>query len=189
MGTAPRCWLKACGKQETGVAGGSNGSEQAQSSGGHVITAYYSSVLDQPVKTVWSLIRDFNNYPAYIDGVTESMIEDDKRGDEVGAVRCFNYGGNWIKQRLVRHSDDQRLLSYAGLDRFAFPSGQIANPPSPAGYEGTMHVQRIVDGERTFIVWSVDIDTAPGEEEPWLTLFQSWIPEWTDSLRRALARH
>jgi hypothetical protein len=35
-------------------------------------TATYSAVLDHPVETVWSLIRDFNNYPAYIDGVTES---------------------------------------------------------------------------------------------------------------------
>ena len=30
-------------------------------------TAYYSTVLDHPLETVWSLIRDFNNYPAYIE--------------------------------------------------------------------------------------------------------------------------
>ena len=44
-------------------------------------TAYYSTVLNHPLETVWTLIRDFNNYPAYIDGVTESVIEDDKGGD------------------------------------------------------------------------------------------------------------
>ena len=66
-------------------------------------TAYYSTVLDYPLATVWSLIRDFNNYPAYIDGVTESVIEDDKGGDEVGAVRRFCYLGNWIRQRLAGH--------------------------------------------------------------------------------------
>ena len=44
-------------------------------------TAYYSTFLNLPVETVWSLIRDFNNYPAYIDGVTESVIEDGNRGD------------------------------------------------------------------------------------------------------------
>src|SRR5690349_1867404 len=27
--------------------------------------AYYSTVLDYPLDTVWTLIRDFNNYPAY----------------------------------------------------------------------------------------------------------------------------
>ena len=45
-------------------------------------TAYYSTVLNHPLETVWTLIRDFNNYPAYIDGVSESVIEDDKGGDE-----------------------------------------------------------------------------------------------------------
>jgi hypothetical protein len=63
------------------------------------------------VETVWSLIRDFSNYPAYIDGVTESFIEDDKRGDEVGAVRRFLYGENWTRQRLGDHSDPQRSLT------------------------------------------------------------------------------
>lgn len=152
------------------------------------ITAYYSSVLNHPVETVWSLIRDFNNYPVYIDGVSESVIEDDKRGDEVGAVRRFNYGGTWIRQRLVDHSDERRSLTYAGLEPFAFPAGRIAGPPSPIGYRGTIHLRRIADGERTFIEWPVALDTAPGEEGPWHELFLSWIPEWTDSLRRTLAR-
>ena len=31
-------------------------------------TAYYSTVLNHPLETVWTLIRDFNNYPAYIEG-------------------------------------------------------------------------------------------------------------------------
>jgi hypothetical protein len=153
-----------------------------------MVTAFYSSVLDHPVDRVWSLVRDFNNYPRYIDGVTESVIEDDKRGDEVGAVRRFNFQGNWIRQRLVRHSDEQRLLTYAGTEPFAFPPGASAKPPGPAGYEGTMQLRPIVDGDRTFIEWPVLLDTAPGEEEPWHALFMSWIPEWTDSLRRALAR-
>ena len=51
-----------------------------------MITAFYSTVLDHSIDRVWSLVRDFNNYPRYIDGVSESMIEDDRRGDEVGAV-------------------------------------------------------------------------------------------------------
>ncbi|MBI2717010.1 MAG: SRPBCC family protein [Rhizobiales bacterium] len=153
-----------------------------------MITATHSTVLDHPVETVWSLIRDFNNYPAYIDGVTESVIEDDKRGDEVGAVRRFNYGGYWIRQRLGQHSDRERSLTYIGIDRLAFPPGRVADPPSPTGYEGTMHLRRVIDGERTLIEWSVVLDTAPGEAEPWHALFQSWIPEWTDSLRRTLAR-
>jgi hypothetical protein len=153
-----------------------------------MITAFYSSVLDHPVDRVWSLVRDFNNYPRYIDGVIESVIEDGRRGDEVGAVRRFNYQGNWIRQQLVRHSDEQRLLTYAGIEPIDFPPGISATPTSPTAYEGTIRLHSIVDGDRTFIEWPVTLDPAPGEDDRWHALFMAWIPEWTDSLRRTLAR-
>jgi hypothetical protein len=151
-------------------------------------TAYYSAILDHSVERVWSLIRDFNNYPAYIDGVIESTIEDNKRGDEVGAVRRFNYRGNWVRQRLSDHSDERRSLSYVGMELFDFPADQMADPPTPIRYEGTIHLLPIIDGNRTFIEWPVTLHTAPGEEESWHALFMAWIPEWTDSLRRVLAK-
>ena len=89
-------------------------------------TAYYSTVLDHPLEVVWSLIRDFNNYPAYIEGVSESVIEDDRRGDEVGAIRRFCYLGNWVRQRLAVHSDDAHLLTYAGIRTAAVPVSRCA---------------------------------------------------------------
>ena len=150
--------------------------------------AYYSTVLDYPLDTVWSLIRDFNNYPAYIEGVTESVIEDERGGDEVGAVRRFCYLGNWIRQRLAGHSDVQHTLTYAGIEPFPFPSDLLAETPSPTRYEGTMHLLPIVEGDRTFIEWDVKLDTAPEDADRWRTLFQSWIPDWTHSLDRALGR-
>ena len=85
-------------------------------------TAYYSTVLNHPLETVWDLIRDFNNYPAYIEGVSESMIEDDKGGDEVGAVRRFCYLGNWVRQRFAGYSDEGHALTYAGIEPLPFPS-------------------------------------------------------------------
>jgi hypothetical protein len=151
-------------------------------------TAYYSAVLDQPLETVWSLIRDFNNYPTYIDGVSESVIEDDRRGDEVGAVRRFCYLGNWVRQRLVGHSDQARSLTYAGIEPLPYPSADEPEAVSPVRYEGTMHLMGIIEGNRTFIEWSVALDAAPQDAERWHALFQSWIPEWTNSLARALAR-
>jgi hypothetical protein len=153
--------------------------------GPEMTTARYSTVLDHPLETVWSLIRDFNNYPAYIEG--ESEIEDDKRGDEVGAVRRFCYLGNSVRQRLAVHCDDACLLSYAGLDPLPFPSG-APEAVSPTAYEGTMHLMRITEGNRTFIDWSVALDPAPRDAARWHALFQSWIPDWTNSLARALAR-
>ena len=154
-----------------------------------MITAFYSSVLDHPLDRVWALVRDFNNYPRYIDGVSESVIEDDKRGDEVGAVRRFNYQGNWIRQRL-RAPFRRAALAHLCRHRSVGVPARRSQPqaPSPTRYEGTIQLHRIVDGDRTFIEWPVILDTAPGEEEPWHELFMAWIPEWTDSLRRTLAR-
>jgi hypothetical protein len=151
-------------------------------------TAYYSAVLDHPLETVWSLIRDFNNYPAYIEGVSESVIEDEKGGDEVGAVRRFCYLGTWIRQRLAAHSDDAHSLTYAGIEPFPFPSTDASETVAPTTYQGTMHLIPVTEGDRTFIEWSVDLDTAPQDAERWHALFQSWIPGWTNSLVRALAQ-
>jgi hypothetical protein len=150
--------------------------------------AHYSAVLDHPMETVRSLIRDFNNYPAYIDGVTEGVIEDDKRGDEVGAIRRFCYLGNWVRQRLVGHSDERHTLTYRGIEPLPFPPGTLPESPSPTQYEGTMHLLGITEGDRTFIEWAVILETLPLDADQWQTLFQSWIPEWTNSLAAALAR-
>src|SRR5882757_8579610 len=109
-------------------------------------TAYYSTVLNHPLETVWDLIRDFNNYPAYIEGVSESVIEDDKGGDEVGAVRHFCYLGNWIRQRLAGHSDEAHTLTYAGIEPQSYPSADGPETVTPVHYEGTMHLIRILDG-------------------------------------------
>ena len=150
--------------------------------------AHYSAVLDHPVEAVWSLIRDFNNYPAYIDGVSESVIEDDRGGDEVGAVRRFCYLGNWIRQRLAGHSDEGHSLTYAGIEPLPFPSDLVLEAPARTRYQGTMHLLPVVEGNRTFIEWAVTLDTEPKDAERWRTQFQSWIPDWTLSLERALDR-
>lgn len=106
--------------------------------------AYYSAVLDRPLDEVWSLIRDFNNYPAYIDGVSESVIEGDKHGDEVGAIRRFCYLGNWIRQRLIDHSDRQHTLTYAGLEALPYPQDDGNQTPG----RGQPHSHRMVGRPR-----------------------------------------
>jgi hypothetical protein len=150
--------------------------------------ACYSSVLDQPADKVWSLVRDFNNYPRYIEGVSESIIEDGKPGDEVGAVRRFCYAGTWLRQRLTAHSDRDRAFAYAGLDPFHFPTDLGADPPGPIDYEGSLRLTPIVDGDRTFIEWSVTFRSPPNEATRWTEFLLVAIPQWIDSLRRTLAR-
>jgi hypothetical protein len=150
--------------------------------------AYFSSTLNQSVDDVWALIRDFNNYPRYIDGVTESSIEDDRAGDEVGAIRRFCYGGTWLRQRLTAHSDAERSFSYAGMDPFPFPgaTGAVA-VPSPVAYEGTLRITPIVDGDKTFVEWFVNFDGPAQDASQWHQLLMPLIRDWVDSLRRALA--
>ena len=49
--------------------------------------SYYSTAFDQSADAVWCVIRDFNNYPVWVDGAGQSHIEDGKSGDSVGAIR------------------------------------------------------------------------------------------------------
>lgn len=148
--------------------------------------SYYSTVFEQTPDEVWAIVRDFNNYPRYIEGITESVIEDDKRGDEVGAVRRFRYGGEWIRQRLAAHSDADRSFTYAGMDQFSFPAKEGADAPAPIDYEGTLRLTPIIDGDRTFVEWFVDFQGHPNEAAKWTALLLDLISQWVDSLRRSL---
>ena len=152
--------------------------------------AYYSIVLEQPAAQVWSLIRDFNNYPRYVDGVDHSLIENDKPGDAVGAVRRFRYSGRWIRQRLVAHSDAARSFTYAGLEPFGFPAPACtaaAEPPAPIDYEGTLRVTPVVEGNRSFLEWWMSYDAAPRERETWQRFLVDAISQWSRSLKKRLS--
>ena len=70
--------------------------------------AYYSTVFDAPAADVWQIVRNFNNYPVWVDGAGESEIEDGKSGDTVGAIRSVHYQGRRIRQRLLAQSDPER---------------------------------------------------------------------------------
>ena len=150
--------------------------------------AYYSTVLEHPVDDVWALVRDFNDYPRYIDGVDQSLIEDGRSGDSIGAVRRFRYGGSWIRQRLVAHSDLERSFTYAGLDPFPFPEAAAAGETAPAAieYAGTLRITPVVDGDRSFVEWWVSFEGGSGERERWERFLTGAISQWLSSLRAHL---
>jgi hypothetical protein len=56
-------------------------------SGERMTKAYYSNVFPQSADHIWSIIRDFNNYPVWVDGTADSHIEAAKSGDTANAVR------------------------------------------------------------------------------------------------------
>ena len=70
--------------------------------------SYYSTIFEQPANEVWNIIRNFNNYPVWVDGAGASEIEAGKSGDSVGAVRNVLYNGVRRRQELLALSDVER---------------------------------------------------------------------------------
>ena len=92
-----------------------------------------------------------------------------------------------VDQPLAAHSDAAHSLTYAGIEPLPFPAA-LAEERSPVRYEGTMRLREVVEGNRTFIEWSVALDAQPQDAERWHQVFRCWIPDWTHSLAKALAR-
>jgi hypothetical protein len=141
--------------------------------------AYYSTIFAQPADTVWRVIRDFNNYPVWVDGAGESVIEDGKTGDCVGAVRNVLYKGVRRRQRLLALSDVERSQTYA----FAGDS-----PLPVRNFEATIRVTPVVDGDRAFVEWWATFDCAPDDHDARIASLRDSFAGWLESLRRTLQK-
>ena len=139
---------------------------------------YYSTVIDEPADRVWSIIRDFNSYPVWVEGIAESHIEEGRSGDAVGAIRNFANGDTRIRQRLLAHSDLDRFYTFESCE----PLGAIT------WYQGTGRVTPIVDGNRAFVEWSTIFECADDERVNYVKFFTEATPQWLESLRATLAR-
>jgi hypothetical protein len=139
---------------------------------------YYSTVIDQPADRVWSVIRDFNSYPVWVEGIIESHIEENKAGDAVGAIRNFSAGDTRIRQRLLAHSDLERSYTFESCE----PLGAITY------YQGTGRITPIVDGNRAFVEWSTVFDCPDVEQKNCTAFFAEGTPQWLSSLRATLER-
>ena len=141
--------------------------------------SYYSTVFDQSADAVWRVIRDFNNYPVWVDGAGSSEIEDGKTGEAVGCVRHVLYDGRHIRQRLLALSDAERAQTYGFAEEGALPV---------TDYEATLRVTPIVDGDRAFVEWWATFDCAPDERDARVTFFRDAFAGWLESLRRSMRR-
>ena len=88
--------------------------------------SYYSTVFEQSADAVWNVIRDFNNYPVWVDGAGQSHIEDGKTGDAVGAVRNVLYQDMLRRQRLLALSDVERAQTYEFAGEIAAAGARIS---------------------------------------------------------------
>jgi Polyketide cyclase / dehydrase and lipid transport len=142
-----------------------------------VAKSYYSTVFEQSADAVWQVIRDFNNYPVWVDGAGTSQIEGGKSGDAVGCVRNVLYNGSHRRQQLLALSDVERAQTYC----FA---GEIPLPVEE--FQATIRITPIVDGDRAFVEWWATFDCEEAQREKRVAFFRDAFAGWLESLRRSL---
>ena len=139
--------------------------------------AYYSTVFEQPAQDIWKIIRDFNNYTVWVAGAGESRIEDGKSGDTIGAVRNVLYQGRHIRQRLLAQSDVERSQTYEFCEAPTLPM---------TGFQATLRVTPVVDGDRAFVEWWANFDCEPARRDELTETLRSWFGKWLKSLRESV---
>ena len=140
--------------------------------------AYYSTVFEQKAADIWKIVRDFNNYPVWVAGAGESEIEDGKSGDTIGAVRNVLYRERRIRQRLLAQSDVERSQTY-----------EFAGAPTlpMTGFQATLRVTPVIDGDRAFVEWWATFDCEAASRDELTGTLQVWFEKWLESLRDTLA--
>ncbi len=140
--------------------------------------AYYSTVLDHAAGKVWSVIRPFDHY-AWAGVVSETTIEDGRKGDQVGSVRRVIVGDKTLRQILLAHSDIDRSYSYA----FA------SEPPFPVrNYAATIRITPVVDSGKAFVEWWATFDCATPDYERMIDQFENkGFAVWLAALRKFMA--
>jgi hypothetical protein len=144
-------------------------------------SAHYSLVLERPAADVWDIVRDFNSYPIWVNGVEESHIEDGLSGTAVGGVRNFAMGGARTRQRLVAHSDAERFFAYESCAPLEIDVAGTVR--TMAHYQGTLRLWPIIEGDRCFAQWSAEYDYPHGDAEYWAEWWAAMLPTWLGSLR------
>ena len=141
--------------------------------------AFYSIVLDHSAVDVWQVIRRFDHY-AWAGVPTATTIEDDKAGDQVGAVRRIDMGDGIVRRQiLLAHSDRERSYTYGICDPPYLP---IEN------YVSTIRVTPVVESNSAFIEWSANFDCAADERARWVNFFENdGFAKWLNALRKFMA--
>jgi polyketide cyclase/dehydrase/lipid transport protein len=142
-----------------------------------VAKSYYSTVFEQSAEAVWNIIRDFNNYPVWVDGAGESVIESGKSGDSVGAVRNVLYNGVRRRQKLLSLCDLERSQTYGFVSETPF---------NTSNFHATLRVTPVVDGDHAFVEWWATFDCDLDRRDERVRFFRDAFAGWLESLRRQL---
>jgi hypothetical protein len=137
--------------------------------------AYYSTVLDHAADKVWSVIRPFDHY-AWAGVIAETIIEDGRKGDQVGCVRRVIVGDKTLRQILLAHSDAERSYSY----------GFASAPPFPVqDYAATIRITPVTDSGKAFVEWWATFDCATDDRVRMIDQFENkGFAVWLGALRK-----
>ncbi len=141
--------------------------------------AYYSTIFQQSAGEIWKIVRDFNNYPVWVEGAGESRIEHGRSGDSVGAIRDVLYQGRRIRQRLLALSEIELAQTYEFCGPASLPL---------TGFEGNLRITPVVDGDRAFVEWWATFDCEPEKRDELTATLAGWFAKWLESLRSRLDR-
>jgi len=107
---------------------------------------YVSTVFDQPVDVVWSVLGDFHRVDAWIEMVHASEPENGDQSPTIGSIRKLTVGDN-------RHTTRERLVSYDALNRHMTYELPEYRPFGMSHYLGAIRVLPVTDSGKTFIEW------------------------------------
>lgn len=116
-----------------------------------------STVINAPIDRVWRTVADYNGLPAWMPGMKDSVIEDNKKPTEVGAVRKLGMAGSKdiLRERLEVFEPDNHTITYAVLQ----------GPLPVKNIRTTMRLRPITDSYGTLGEWSTEFDTEAGKED------------------------
>jgi len=102
-----------------------------------------STVIAEPVETIWAILRDFNGHDQWHPAVAESTIERFRLAD-----------GSELREKLLTLSDADMAFSYCLLD----------TPIPLLNYVAHVRLAPVTDGDQTFWHWESRFDTPKGRE-------------------------
>lgn len=117
---------------------------------------FVSTVINAPIERVWRTVGDFNGLPAWMAGMKDSVIEDGKGPNDVGAVRRLSMVGtsDKLRERLEVLKPDEYFVTYSVLE----------GPLPVKNVRTSMRLRPITDTFGTLGEWSSEFETEPGEE-------------------------
>ncbi len=103
-----------------------------------------STIIDAPIESVWSILRDFNGHDRWHPAIASSVIEGGRPADMIGAVRAFRLDdGGELREQLLSLSDRDHAFTYCLL----------GSPLPLMGYVASVTLKPVTDGDATFWEW------------------------------------